>query len=218
MRRLLTDLLHNTPRDRLKPLFEADLSSPLQSEDIILLRQLASGDVEPITTRVSVDPIAAFGHLHGIAQTRASSYKEEIIRRCQLFVFHLLKEQFERENIGIKPGAFASVIASRIGEAPAKVLPSVRYWARSGALLHGLVSRLGGLGILFVLPMNVSRSIWESHLNPNVPRYAEAIDHLAASGLCEYADQSGAYKAGALVGERFGLVQVGNLLSFAPGP
>ena len=89
------------------------------------------------------------------------------------------------------------------------MLPVARSWSRSGALLYQLSRDLGGLGIVLVLPNAVSRSVWESHLVSTAPRYDEAVRHLRASGLCTFAESSGAYKAGLRIGESLGLVRDG---------
>ena len=70
-----------------------------------------------------------------------------------------------------------------------------------------LASDLGGLGILFVLPSTVSRSTWESHISPTAPRYNEVIERLRGSGLCEFAERSGAYRAGELILKALGISQ-----------
>ncbi|KAL9091591.1 MAG: hypothetical protein Q9159_001329 [Coniocarpon cinnabarinum] len=214
LKKFLTEVTH-TPRDRLKPLFDADLTVRLAASDMEMLHTLAQGNLDCVVTRVSaVAPTAYINLKNSKHGQESSSYLTTLTRRCQLCIFYSLKEQFERNNLGIKPAAFASTIADSVNEDPTKVQPNVRYWARSGALLHRLASNLGGFGVLFILPASVSRSIWESFLSPNDPRYAEAVDHLRTSGVCNFAEVHGAYKAGTLIADRFGLVQTGRHLSF----
>ena len=213
LRKLLTDLTH-TPRDRLKPFFDADLTARLSPINLTILHGLAEGHLDPIVNRVALQGPEAYISLQRLYQIKEPSYIDDVVRRYQLCVFHLLRERWDRENPGSKHGAFPLAVASSFPGHDSKIAANVRYWTRSGALLQRLSTDLGGLGILLVLPDTVSRSTWEAHISPTSARYDEAVQRLRSSGLCEFAERNGAYRVGSAVAQAFGLVQDGRSLLF----
>ncbi|KAL9093232.1 MAG: hypothetical protein Q9159_000409 [Coniocarpon cinnabarinum] len=206
LRNVVAEMLR-TPRDRLKPLFEADMDGPVELEQI---HEIATGRKDLLQDRLTSSASQAYVNIQMLMDLRDPSLFDDVLRRLQLYILFLLKEKFDREN-NAKPGAFANTIVASL-EGTNRVLPNTRHWLRSGAILYRVAADLGGIGTLFVLPRNVSRSIWESHLSPNAPRYYEAINYLRAQSLAERATKSGAMHAGISIVRSLGFTEDSELL------
>lgn len=99
--------------------------------------------------------------------------------------------------------AYACKLAGLIG--PEEKSETAQIWLAAGSVLLDIACRLGGYGVLLVLPPTVPRSVWEVHLRRTSPRFEEVIDALARRGIRESAEAVGAYRAGLNIAARLEL-------------
>lgn len=150
---------------------------------------------------VERNPIEAYKALQASSVKRRPSYEEDIVRRLQLCVLFLLRVDAELSS---KRAAFANSLHTFVEDDLDTIMVKIRRWTSAGAALAGLAKQLGGYGILLVLPYNIPRSIWETYLSRSTARFTEIVDLFKERGICEVAEQSGAYHAGSMIAQRLG--------------
>ena len=124
-------------------------------------------------------------HLDLMRKTRTSNNVEaELQRRFCLLCLHFMHSDFQQNgNLGIRSKAeFVLTVSGK-----PHIQDKARRWTTWGALYASLVESLGGGGILFFLPLTISRTTWEQYNYRTKPRHKDVIEHLSSLGISETA-------------------------------
>lgn len=167
------------------------------------IQKWSYGDFEDLRD-VQKDSVNIYKQLQAGPGTKELTYVEHIVRRLQLCALYLRRQEYVLTHEIAKRGAFADAIQPFSGDETSKVRRNVRQWSAVGASLLGLAHKLGGYGVLLVLPESVPRSVWEWHLRRSSPRYEEAVTSLRDKGICDVATSTKAYQAGMCIAEWIG--------------
>lgn len=191
--------LGKVPADRLRSIWEADVTA-LTSMRSKILEWVVQPPLLDVGTESAFD---ACKKLMIHVRRKDPTYEDDVCRRFQYCVLYSI---WRSQKASRK--AFASELVPLINQADVRVVDISQYWISTGNNLLEIASRLGGYGILLVLPSLVPQSVWESHLRRTSNRFQEAIEELDRKGLRDVAEATGAYHAGEVMAQKLGLPEL----------